>query len=48
MGGDPKGKKDVIQNLQALCRKCHNEFGDVPELKEKLIEIHNAHLMNMD
>lgn len=40
MGGDPNGTKDVIENLQALCRKCHEEYGDVPELKEKLKEIH--------
>lgn len=40
MGGDPQGKKDVIENLQALCRKCHNEYGDVPDLKERLKVIH--------
>ena len=40
MGGDPNGDKDVIENLQALCRKCHNEYGDVPDLLDKLKEIH--------
>ncbi len=40
MGGDPKGKKDVIENLMALCRECHQEYGDVLELKEKLTEVH--------
>lgn len=44
MGGDPQGKKDVIENLQALCRKCHNEYGDVPELESKLKEIHLKHM----
>jgi hypothetical protein len=40
MGGDPQKKKDVIENLQALCRSCHNEYGDVPELESKLKAIH--------
>lgn len=40
MGGDPNGKKDVIENLQALCRHCHNNYGDVPECLEKLKEVH--------
>lgn len=40
MGGDPNGNKDVIENLQALCRDHHNEFGDVPDQKEKLKNIH--------
>ena len=40
MGGDPKGKKDVIENLMAVCRKCHDECGDVPAKMEMLTEIH--------
>lgn len=40
MGGDPQGKKDIIENLQALCRKCHNKYGDIPELVEYLQKIH--------
>jgi 5-methylcytosine-specific restriction endonuclease McrA len=48
MGGDPQGKKDVIENLQALCRKCHNEYGDVPELKEKLKQIHLTRMQNVN
>jgi hypothetical protein len=40
MGGDPKGKKDVIENLMAVCRLCHEDYGDVPELKGKLKHIH--------
>jgi 5-methylcytosine-specific restriction endonuclease McrA len=46
MGGDPQGNKDVIDNLQALCRNCHLEYGDVPELKEKLKQIHIAYMKN--
>lgn len=40
MGGDPQGKKDVIENLQALCRDCHTNYGDVPECKENLKAVH--------
>ena len=40
MGGDPQSKKDVIENLMALCRNCHENFGDVPECREKLAEVH--------
>lgn len=46
MGGDPQGKKDVIDNLQALCRECHTNFGDIPELKEKLKEVHLRYIEN--
>lgn len=41
MGGDPTGKKDVIENLMALCRKHHDEFGDKKQHVEYLQEIHN-------
>jgi len=45
MGGDPQGKKDVISNLQALCRECHHKADFTTELpKEKLKEIHNERL----
>lgn len=41
MGGDPQGKKDVIHNLMALCRNCHDLYGDYKgEVKEKLKSIH--------
>jgi 5-methylcytosine-specific restriction endonuclease McrA len=39
MGGDPTGRKDVIENLVALCRRCHNnaefnkEFNDLIKRK---------------
>jgi predicted restriction endonuclease len=28
MGGDPQGKRDVIENIMALCRECHHRMGD--------------------
>jgi len=40
MGGDPKGDKDVIENLMAVCRNCHNEYGDKIQHKELLKKIH--------
>lgn len=40
MGGDPQGKKDVIENLMGTCRKHHDEYGDVPEKRDWLIETH--------
>lgn len=40
MGGNPSGSKDVIENLQAVCRKCHIDYGDKSEFKEKLKECH--------
>ena len=40
MGGNPSGDKDVIENLMGLCRDCHENYGDVPDLKEKLKEVH--------
>lgn len=40
MGGNPSGDKDVIENLQAVCRNCHNEYGDIADLKETLKKVH--------
>lgn len=39
-GGNPNGDKDIIENLMALCRNCHLEYGDVPDKKEWLTNIH--------
>src|SRR3990167_393178 len=44
-GGDKTGEKNIIENLMALCRKCHTEFGDKKELKEKLKSVHNLHIL---
>ncbi len=40
MGGDPKKVKDCIENLQALCRSCHNNYGDVLAAMDYLFRIH--------
>lgn len=36
--------KDHIENLMAVCRKCHIEYGDVPEAKELLFKIHKRRM----
>jgi hypothetical protein len=38
MGGSKE--KDYIENLQAVCRSCHIEYGDISYLKDMLKEIH--------
>lgn len=43
MGGTKK--KDYLENLMALCRFCHNEYGDVPRLKSWLKEIHSNKIL---
>lgn len=42
MGGSQE--LDTIDNLMALCRKCHTEYGDVPNLRQLLADIHNKHI----
>jgi hypothetical protein len=37
--------RDEIENLMAVCRKCHIEYGDVSELEGKLKHIH---ILRMD
>ena len=39
MGGSIN--KDVIDNLMALCRECHEECGDKKQYKEYLFKIHD-------
>jgi hypothetical protein len=39
-GGNPKGDKDVIENLMASCRRCHIEKGDKKEWKDWLKKVH--------
>lgn len=39
MGGSKK--LDVIENLMALCRKCHQDYGDKKQFIECLQKIHN-------
>jgi uncharacterized protein with PIN domain len=41
MGGT---SKDSIENIMALCRKCHIEYGDKKQHKEMLIKFHSKKL----
>lgn len=47
MGGDPQHKRDVIENLMALCRKCHSDYGDIKEFKDKLKQVHSTFMRIM-
>jgi hypothetical protein len=40
MGGDPQGKKDVIENLMALTREEHEMYGDKVQYVDWLRKIH--------
>lgn len=42
MGGDPKGTKDTIENLMALCRKHHLDLGDKKQYMQILTDIHTS------
>jgi 5-methylcytosine-specific restriction endonuclease McrA len=42
MGGTKT--KDSIENLMALCRQCHVQYGDIADLKEYLKKIHKLRL----
>jgi hypothetical protein len=42
MGGSKSA--DTIENIMALCRKHHENFGDRKEWKEWLIKLHNIKL----
>ena len=44
MGGNPSKDKDVISNLQALCRTCHVDFGDKVAHKPFLKEVHRQRM----
>jgi hypothetical protein len=46
MGGSKSA--DEIENLMALCRTCHTEYGDVTEFKDMLKQIHQKHLDNRE
>lgn len=46
MGGT--SKPDVIENLMALCREHHNEYGDIAELKPHLKTIHTLVLRHFN
>lgn len=40
-------EKDVIENLMALCRDCHNLYGDITQAKESLRQIHAIKMKNL-
>jgi len=44
MGGTKKA--DNIENLMALCRNCHIEYGDKKQHIDFLVEIHNKKIVN--
>lgn len=44
MGG--RKSKDVIENLMGLCRRCHDDFGDIKDFKPYLKRIHLLRLEN--
>lgn len=40
MGGSKD--KDTIENLMAVCRRCHEDYGDKKQFKQWLKDIHTA------
>ena len=46
MGGS-KGSDDIV-NLMALCRECHNYFGDKIQFKKMLLVMHILKLDNAE
>jgi len=42
MGGSKRA--DVIENLMALCRYCHESFGDKKQYKDWLKDVHSIKL----
>jgi len=40
MGGVKNGRLDIIENLMAVCRKCHDKYGDNKTHLEFLVEKH--------
>ena len=43
MGGS--NDKDHIDNLMAVCRECHIEYGDKKEHKDWLKQIHSVYII---
>ena len=42
MGGSKTA--DIIENLMALCRSCHMQYGDIKIYYDTLIDTHEKHL----
>ena len=47
-GGDPQKKKDRIENLQAVCRECHQSLGDQKIFKHALFTTHKKVMQQAD
>lgn len=45
MGGSTK--LNIIENLQALCRSCHIEYGDKKKYMDFLRQIHATKMLNL-
>lgn len=45
MGGDPQRKKDRIENLMAICRSCHIEFGNQKKYNSRRLEAHKTKMI---
>jgi len=39
--------KDTADNLMALCRKCHIDYGDLKQFKDLLQKKHNEYLKSI-
>lgn len=46
MGGDPTGKRDVIENLMALTREEHDRYGDKAQYVDWLKDVHRSYMEN--
>lgn len=43
MGGSTK-RKDVVENLMAMCNDCHEKFGDKVQYYDLLLQTHKEYL----
>lgn len=41
MGGVANNRLDIIENLQAVCRSCHDKYGDNPNCLAFLVQKHS-------
>lgn len=48
MGGDPQGKRDIIENLMGLCPQCHAWWGDIKKMRFHLYEKHRQTLVSKE
>jgi hypothetical protein len=39
-------EKDEIENLMAVCRRCHIQYGDKKEFMDYLIQVHFNNMFN--